>query len=258
MNFLDLFSGIGGFALGLERAGMRVKAFCEIDPFCQKVLRKHWPHAPIYSDIRELRKSRLIEDGVITEDESVDLICGGFPCQPFSVAGKQRGKEDNRYLWPEMLRVVAEIKPRWVIAENVCGILTVQGGMVFEEMCAGLEGEGYEVQAFVIPACAVNAPHRRDRVWVIAHSNLSGLQRFRESGACSGKSPAWATAWEKDWVEVATRLCGVDDGVSNRVDRLRALGNAVVPQIVEIIGRAIMWAETWVPAVNSLAYQHAS
>lgn len=280
MKFLDLFSGIGGFALGLERAGMQVIAFCEIDSFCQKVLRKHWSDVPIYDDVRKLTKAKLVEDEVIEADETVDLICAGFPCQPFSLAGKRRGTKDDRYLWPEMLRVVSEVRPRWVIAENVYGFVTLQGGVAFERACADLENEDYEVQAFVIPACAVGAPHRRDRVWIIAHSKclgwkertrqgvqpqkqkaerqdahysdsegvtaytdgqgLQGCGRYEES---SREIAVATSAWQKSWFEAAARLCRMVNGIPNRVDRLKALGNAVVPQLVEVIGRAIMEVE---------------
>jgi len=163
VNFtvLDLFSGIGGFSLGLERAGMQTVAFCENDKFCQKVLAKHWPDIPIHENIEEL-------DGRQYRG-TVDLVCGGFPCQPFSVAGKQRGSEDDRALWPEMLRVIREVEPAWVIGENVSGIINME----LDNVLSDLENSGYSCQTFVIPACAVDAPHRRDRVWIIAsHANL--------------------------------------------------------------------------------------
>jgi DNA (cytosine-5)-methyltransferase 1 len=300
MEILDLFSGIGGFSLGLERAGMKTVQFVEIDPFCQKVLRKHWPEVPIHDDIRSLT-SHTISNGwrehqrvsqVNTENmgeyikpsiedcnssnnaPKIDLICGGFPCQPFSCAGKRKGTEDDRFLWPEMLRVISEVHPTWVIAENVGGLYSQQDGMVFGQVLADLEAQGYEVQPFLIPACAVNAPHRRDRFWIVAKSYgsrkpQSGLQHtgiFAESdchvadtkpeglqgrtgkqmhtGRIPGKIRRGSSdEWSENWFEVATRLCRVDDGVSNRVDRLKALGNSIVPQIAEIIGRAIMEIE---------------
>ncbi len=158
MKVLDLFSGIGGFSLGLQRAGMETVAFCEIDPFCRKVLHKHWPRAPIHDDIRTLQG---------TEFGPIDVICGGFPCQPFSLAGKQKGKNDDRHLWPEMLRVIAQARPTWVIAENVTGII----GMVLDDVLTDLENEGYTSRTLNIPACGVDAPHRRERIWIIAHSN---------------------------------------------------------------------------------------
>ena len=163
VNFtvLDLFSGIGGFSLGLERAGMQTVAFCENDKFCQKVLAKHWPDIPIHENIEEL-------DGRQYRG-TIQLICGGFPCQPYSVAGDQRGAEDDRALWPEMLRVIREVEPAWVIGENVSGIINME----LDNVLSDLENSGYSCQTFVIPACAVDAPHRRDRVWIIAsHANL--------------------------------------------------------------------------------------
>jgi DNA (cytosine-5)-methyltransferase 1 len=159
MKVLDLFSGIGGFSLGLEAAGMETVAFCEQDTFCQKVLAQHWRTLPIHSDITELNGYEY--------RGSVELVCGGFPCQPFSVAGKQRGAEDDRALWPEMLRVIREVAPRWVIGENVSGIIPME----LDKVLSDLEGEGYTCWTFVLPACAVDAHHRRDRVWVVAHSD---------------------------------------------------------------------------------------
>jgi len=168
MTHLDLFSGIGGFALaGRNTWGPdhKVVAFCEIDKYCQRVLKKHWPDVPIFSDIREL-------DGKAYTDD--DLLTGGFPCQPFSVAGQQRGKDDDRYLWPEMLRIISEARPRWIIGENVPGIV----GLGLDTVLSDLESQGYEAQTFVIPACAKDAPHRRDRVWVTAHSDSQDEPRF--------------------------------------------------------------------------------
>ena len=160
MRVLDLFSGIGGFSLGLESIGMQTVAFCEQDKFCQKVLKKHWPDVPIHEDITKL-------DGRAYR-ETVELVCGGFPCQPFSLASTKRlGKEDDRALWPEMFRVIREVQPTYVIGENVPGLLSLG----IDEVLSDLEGEGYATQTFVIPACAVDAPHRRDRVWVVAHAD---------------------------------------------------------------------------------------
>lgn len=300
MRVLDLFSGIGGFSLGLERAGMQTVAFCEIDKFCQKILKKHWPYVPIHEDVTKL-------DGKEYEG-TVDLICGGFPCQPFSVAGKQKGKDDNRYLWPEMLRIVSEAKPTWFIGENVPGIIN----LALEQVCADLETQGYEVQTLIIPACAVNAPHKRSRTWIIAHtnrenesnmplnvaermvanaqypgwnaaaqqgsdgeticsiekrqestseservyisasmaySNSEGLQGRDVTGSYIQKNPGIKPRSQskrnssedrsKQW-DVESSVGRVVNGLSGRVDRLKSLGNAVVPQIPEIIGRMIM------------------
>ena len=167
MKVLDLFSGIGGFSLGLESTGhFRTVAFCEIDKFCKLILDKHWKGTKVYDDIKTITKKQFEEDGT----EFPDIITGGFPCQPFSVAGKQQGTSDSRHLWPEMFRVIKEFAPRWVIGENVKGLTNIQDGMVFETVCTDLEGEGYEVRTFNIPAAGVQAPHRRERLWIIAHS----------------------------------------------------------------------------------------
>ena len=157
MKVLDLFSGIGGFSLGLEWAGMSTVAFCERDPYCTTILNKHWPDTPVHSDVRNL-------DGKDYAD-SIDLVAGGFPCQPFSVAGNRRGSDDDRHLWPEMLRIIQEAKPRWVIGENVFGLIN----MALDDVQADLEREHYEVRKFVLPAVAVDAHHRRDRVFIIAY-----------------------------------------------------------------------------------------
>ena len=159
MKVLDLFSGIGGFSLGLEWAGMSTVAFCERDPYCTTILNKHWPDTPVHNDVRNL-------DGKDYAD-SIDLVAGGFPCQPFSVAGNRRGSDDDRHLWPEMLRIIQEAKPRWVIGENVFGLIN----MALDDVQADLEREHYEVRKFVLPAVAVDAHHRRDRVFIIAYRN---------------------------------------------------------------------------------------
>ena len=177
MRVLDLFSGIGGFSLGLQRAGMQTVAFCEIDPFCRRVLEKRFPGVPIFDDIRTLTKRSLQEAGVTSDAEPIDLICGGFPCQPFSVAGNQRGDQDDRYLWPEMLRVISEVRPTWIIGENVPGIIN----MALDNVLSDLENLSYACQTFNIPACAVDAPHQRKRVWIVAHAGGDGL---REPGVC--------------------------------------------------------------------------
>jgi DNA (cytosine-5)-methyltransferase 1 len=257
---LDLFSGIGGFSLGLTRAGFRTVAFCEIEEYPRSILRKHWPNVPIFDDVRKLHATDL--------PETVDVICGGFPCQPFSVAGQRKGKGDDRHLWPEMFRLVQEIRPTWVIGENVSGIVS----MGLDQALSDLEGEGYTCRAFIIPACALNAPHRRDRVWIVAHATRQLLDRgrdFRAAGRdeladrdcsfadtnrprpqireeCKGidqQSPFIRSDFERitrgEWIT----LPGVrarNDGIPNRVARLKALGNAVVPQIPELIGRMIL------------------
>ena len=163
MKVLDLFSGIGGFSLGLEWAGMSTKAMCEKDPYCRKVLSKHWPGLKIHEDIRDLDGKEYAN--------SIDVVAGGFPCQPFSLASTKRlGAKDDRALWPEMLRVICEVQPAWVIGENVSGIINME----LDNVLSDLENEGYATQTFVIPACAVDAKHRRDRCFIIAnsHSNV--------------------------------------------------------------------------------------
>lgn len=305
LKVLDLFSGIGGFSLGLERTGgFETVAFCEIEEYPQKVLRKHWPDVPIHPDVRKLTAEDLPDD--------IGLICGGYPCQPFSTAGKQRGQEDDRHLWPEFMRLISEIRPAWVIAENVAGHIS----MGLDSVLSDLESANYSWEAFVIPACAANAQHRRDRVWVVAYPNVQRLQerrqaRWKEGGkeraagvvngaerlcddvahATSGIEPrrkhgspaerGEATASKgagfsgnqsvnpaanphRRWREVGRDVSGDGrqwepaawngisqptsepvmgrgtNGIPNRMDRLKALGNAVVPQIPELIGRAIM------------------
>lgn len=157
MRVLDLFSGIGGFGLAARWAGFETVAFCEIETFCQRVLRKHWPAVPVYSDIKKL-------DGKQYRG-AVDIVCGGFPCQPFSVAGQRRGQSDDRALWPHMLRVISDARPTWVVGENVSGLRS----MGLDGICSDLESAGYTCRAYIVPALAVGAPHQRDRLWIIAH-----------------------------------------------------------------------------------------
>lgn len=164
MKHIGLFEGIGGFSLAARWMGWETIAWCEFNPFCQTVLKYHFKNATPHGDIRNTDFS--IYRG------KCDILTGGFPCQPFSTAGQRKGTDDDRYLWPEMLRAVREIAPRWILGENVDGIFTWSEGMVFETVCADLENEGYEVQAYRIPACATGAPHRRDRWWFVAHANL--------------------------------------------------------------------------------------
>ena len=168
MKLLDLFSGIGGFSLGAEYNNIETIGFVEKDAFCQKVLRKHWPNVPILGDVRDVTKDTF---------ESVDIVSGGFPCQPFSVAGKRRGTDDDRYLWDETIRVVSLYKPRWFVGENVEGIVNIQNGMVLRQVQDDLEKEGFEVQCGIIPASGIGAWHQRKRVWIIAHSNSNRESR---------------------------------------------------------------------------------
>mgnify|MGYP003136300638 CR=1 FL=1 len=166
MRLLDLFSGIGGFSYAAEKlvGGYETVAFCEQDEFCQQVLRKHWKDVPIYDDVRTIDATRL---------GTIDIVAGGFPCQAVSQAGLQKATEDDRWLWDEMLRIIQDCKPKWVIGENVVGLININQGILFEQVQTDLEKEGYSVQSVVIPAASKNAPHRRDRVWIIAHSNIN-------------------------------------------------------------------------------------
>ena len=161
MRLLSLFSGIGGFDLAAEWAGIVVAGQVEIDKFCQRVLKKHWPNVKLIPDIKEVRGD---------EWGTIDIVAGGPPCQPASIAGKRNGTKDNRWLWPEALRVVGELKPRWCLFENPTGILSLQRGLPFEHVLLALEDQDYEVSTVIIPACSVGAPHRRNRVWFIAHA----------------------------------------------------------------------------------------
>ena len=294
MIHIDLFSGIGGFALAVDSVWENAEhIFCDNDKFCQQVLKKHWPKSKIYGDIREINTDadiggleRAKEEGAtgqyaLRSSGRVGLLTGGFPCQPFSEAGRRRGTEDDRYLWPEMLRVIQFFHPRWVIGENVGGLITWNNGMVLKQVCTDLEEAGYEVQLFVIPAVSVNAPHRRDRVWIVANCKSGGTRGsepegdsqweskiqtgnrdcdvedsigersgggLEDSGQVLGSGRAETENarpnWEDNWLEVATEFCGVDDGLpveldgfkltksAHRVQRLKALGNAIVPQVV--------------------------
>jgi DNA (cytosine-5)-methyltransferase 1 len=163
MKHGSLFSGIGGFDLAAEWMGWENVFHCEIAEFPRKILNHYWPNADCHEDIKKTDFTKY--------RGTVDIISGGFPCQPYSAAGKRLGKEDDRHLWPEMLRVIREVKPQWVVGENVRGLLNWNGGMVFHEVCSDLENIGYEVQAFIIPASGINAPHQRERLWIVAHAD---------------------------------------------------------------------------------------
>lgn len=287
LRVLSLFAGIGGFDLGLERTGgFETVAFCEIDPFCRKVLAKHWPNVKQYEDVRELTADTLARDGI-----AVDVIAGGFPCQDISLAGEGAGLEGERSgLWSEIARLVGEVRPQFVIVENVSALLGRGLGQVLGELAS----LGYDAEWHCIPAAAVGAQHIRDRIWILAcpeHAGLSvgrgivaafaeGIQRSRvhfdveEGGAeqaaalladaivsrlqgaeqpqqhrtqseCREERPSWTIAecgplphW-RDWSS-EPRVGRVVDGVPDRTHRIKALGNAVVPQIPELIGHAIL------------------
>lgn len=242
MNVLDLFSGIGGFSLGLERAGMRTVAFCEIDPFCRAVLKKHWPNVPCYEDIRNLTVERMEADGIF-----IDAICGGFPCQDISVAGKGAGIEGERSgLWSEYARIIGEVRPRYVIVENVAALL----GRGLSRVLGDLAALGFDAEWHCIPASAVGAPHRRDRVWIVADAKELGVEGHRPAREQEPRLPIGAELFGRDCARRGAEQWAIEptvgrmvNGLPARVDRLRGLGNAVVPQIPEIIGLAIMAAE---------------
>jgi DNA (cytosine-5)-methyltransferase 1 len=242
----SLFSGIGGFDLAAEWMGWENLFNCEWEEFPRKVLKHHFPNAKQYGDIKEFNAA--------TYAGRIDILTGGFPCQPYSIAGERKGREDERHLWPEMLRVVRECSPRYIVGENVRGLVNWSGGLVFEEVCADLEACGYSVQPFILPACAVNAPHRRDRVWFVANRNdrngkeerlqtggqvdVYGIKGNRNATHTNGKllehrngkrATAKRTDQEKrtqplngtrDWETFPTisPLCGGDDGLPKRLD----------------------------------------
>ncbi|MBS6866516.1 MAG: DNA (cytosine-5-)-methyltransferase [Oscillospiraceae bacterium] len=308
MTHLSLFSGIGGLDIAAEMAGFTTVGQCEWADYPTKVLERHWPDVPRWRDIRTLTKESFHEK---TGMRTVDVVSGGFPCQPFSVAGRRRGKEDDRYLWPEMLRVISELRPTWVVGENVAGIVN----MALDQVYTDLENEGYAVRALIIPACAVDAPHRRDRCAIIgcraleekhngrgwgthslensdcvrfgkpgvlsqqpkrtelerdgknvANSDLAGLQgrnekelpkrpgkrTFRKSCAYVSDTESselqgqrrTARGWRPEfgcssWWPAEPNVGRVAHGVPSRVDRLKCLGNAVVPQQFYPIFQAI-------------------
>ncbi len=231
MKVLDLFSGVGGFSLGLERAGMETIAFCEFDKHAQQVLKKHWPNVPIFDDVRTLDGKQF--------RGSVDVVCGGFPCQDLSSAGKQIGFAGERSsLYAEMLRIIGECRPKYALFENVAALLTGNDGRWFAQFLYDLAQVGYDAEWHCIPASYIGAPHIRDRVWVIAYPN-STQNRFCSFGEILSKYKVSGGDFQREWGSALPRVSRVDDGLSKRLDRLARLGNAVVPQIPEIIGRAI-------------------
>lgn len=246
LHVLDLFSGIGGFSLGLERTGgFKTVAFCEIEPFCRRVLNKHWPEVPIYPDVRELTAERLAADGI-----AVDVICGGFPCQDISTAGKGAGIEGERSgLWSEYARLVGELRPRFVIVENVAALL----GRGLDKVLGDLAEIGFDAEWHCIPASAVGAPHRRDRLWLVAYSDSYGHPNSMRANAVLARSKDFEQ-WRRGLDELGAgdgierdssypRIVRAVHGIPAWSHRLKALGNAVIPQIPELIGRAILAAE---------------
>jgi DNA (cytosine-5)-methyltransferase 1 len=312
LKLLDLFSGIGGFSLGLESTGFfETIAFVEKDKFCRKVLKKNFNNIPIEEDIRNVKGSNY----------AADIITGGFPCQPFSVAGKRKGTDDDRYLWDETIRVVAECKPRWFIGENVEGLININNGVVLRQVQTDLEDQGFQVQCIIVPAAGIGAFHQRKRIWIIGfnatNSNISSKTKRREyendektsssrehfKGGCNGNGRQGyiQSTWQgknvpnsnsklsngcgsstrnsiteqqrldsnekknwneirsktercseqdkqQTWWEAQSKLCGVPNGVSYELDkdrsnRIKSLGNSIVPQIARQLGLSIMEAE---------------
>jgi len=247
MKHGSLFSGIGGFDLAAEWMGWENIFHCEWNEFGQKVLKHYWPNAISYHDIT--KTDFTLHRG------SIDILTGGFPCQPYSEAGKRLGKEDNRHLWPEMLRAIREIQPAWVVGENVRGLTNWNGGMVFNEVQAELEAEGYEVTPFLLPACAVNAPHRRDRIWFVAYSTNAGTKRMprRKDEAIQGISfnEQFTGCLPSNWQNFPTQspICDGNDGLPSQLDgitfpkwrneSIKGGGNAIVPQVALQIFKAI-------------------
>ncbi|KKM68354.1 hypothetical protein LCGC14_1461650 [marine sediment metagenome] len=219
----SVFSGIGGIDLGLERAGWEVKWQIEIDEWCRRVLTKHWPNVPKYGDVREPSGYDL---------EPVNLVAAGFPCQPVSLAGKQEAHSDPRWLWPELLRIVSEIRPRFVLLENVPGLL--HRGMA--SVIGDLSSCGYNAEWNCIPAAAIGAPHLRYRIFIVAYANRPRLPQREEQKLLVQRSSAIGSGWWSSEPDVGR----VAHGIPSRVDRLRGLGNAVVPQVAEGIGRELI------------------
>lgn len=282
---IDLCSGIGGFAYGFELAGLsKPVMFCDIEPYCRKILRKHWPDVPIAEDVKELAND---PDGLIPDtDPRRTIITAGYPCQPFSVAGARRGTEDDRHIWPHILSIVQGKRPSWCVFENVYGHVS----MGLDEVLSDLEREGYAARSFIVPACGVDAPHRRDRLWIIAR-NVGDTERSRQPGndrwqstqepknGCADVAHADSEPREAQhsgcllaeqnkertprghtnggvqgdrfWLP-EPRICRVSHGVPNRVDRLRGLGNAIVPQIAMQIGKTIREVELQNERINTV------
>jgi DNA (cytosine-5)-methyltransferase 1 len=271
MKHGSLFSGIGGFDLAAEWMGWENVFHCEWNPFGQKVLKHHFPNSISYNDITKTDFS--IHRG------NIDIVTGGFPCQPYSTAGLRKGKADERHLFPEMLRAIKEIQPTWVIGENVRGLVSWGGGLVFHEVCNDLEREGYEVQPFLIPAASVNAPHKRERIWFVAYSDgarreklntstitnqqdiISGYALHSNGSSEQGKYIGQERKGKFDRPNsrdefnnfqnfpTQSPICLGDDGLSNRLDRItfskwrnesiKAGGNAIVPQVAYEIFKTI-------------------
>jgi DNA (cytosine-5)-methyltransferase 1 len=238
MKMLSLFSGIGGIDLAAQWAGIETVAFVEINPFCQKVLRKNWPGVKIYDDVRKINGEILRNDGFGT----IDIMAAGYPCQPFSYAGERKGKEDDRHLWPYLFETISDVRPRWFVGENVAGHVTLG----LDDVLSDLESVNYATQPFVIPACAVGAYHRRDRVITVAHLNSERMeggikkQVLGKPGISIGQISKPFQNAERRFNTYQSRLCRSLHGLPSGVDRVRALGNAVVPAQIYPIFKAIM------------------
>jgi DNA (cytosine-5)-methyltransferase 1 len=232
----SLFSGIGGLDLGLERAGFKVIWQSEIDPFASKVLKKHWPEVTNYGDIKQ------IDWGTV---ERPDVICGGYPCQPFSLAGERKGTDDPRHLWPWVLEAISRLRPKYAILENVRGHLSMGGTTVI----ANLASIGYDAEWSIVRASDFGAPHRRERIFIIAYPNVQPdlppkftMGRKEPSVNTAGRLGVWDIHSRRGRWAAEPAIPRVDDGLPNRVDRVKGLGNAVVPQVAEYIGHLVMAA----------------
>jgi DNA (cytosine-5)-methyltransferase 1 len=266
LTHFSLFSGIGGLDLAAEWAGFQTVGQVEKSDYANKILKKHWPDVPRWEDIKDVTIHTVREAGI---EHAPTVLSGGFPCQPFSCAGQRRGAEDDRYLWPEMLRVVQELRPAWVVGENVAGLVS----LALDDVLTDLERAGYSCRAFLLPAAGVGAPHMRDRVFIVAHSARelshwsrearhrraeptdgspadvadSHSERLQERNLTSGGRETGLDSWSADprgdlWLSEPD-VGRVADGISHRVDRLRCLGNAVVPQQAYPIFQAIAEVE---------------
>ena len=229
MKHGSLFTGIGGFDLAALWMGWENIFQVENDKFCISKLEKNFPDVKRYGDIKKF-------DGTPFKG-TINVLSGGFPCQGFSVAGKQKGKADSRWLWPEMLRVIREIQPTWVVGENVPGIIK----LALEDICASLEGEGYATQPFIIPSASIGAWDKRERVWIIAYNQEFRDRRLSIQQRGQNKAENINTNWEikRNWLEVASELCRSNARVPHRMERIKALGNSVNPYIVYEIFKAI-------------------
>lgn len=237
MKVLDLFSGVGGFAEGMGREGFETVAFCEIEPYAKRVLKRNFPEVPIYDDVREITADRLTADGIT----GIQCVVGGFPCQPFSRIGERKGNEDDRSLWSEMRRIIEEVRPRWVIAENVVGLVEME----LDSILSDLESLRYTTTTFDLPASSVGANHERRRIWIIgcdetdmAYPNSERLQGWESDSLTQRQSSEGYAGQGHRWMPTP-RVCRRGDGVQNRMDRLKCLGNAVVPDIPQQLARVI-------------------